>query len=68
MRGVHTFFVLGSIGFAVTALLHMLISYLTGGASIWIWAPLYFVWTAFMGIGFMQMMRQKRFASSQRRG
>ncbi len=67
MRGVHTFFVLGSTGFVLTALLHMLISYLSGSASIWIWAPLYLNWATFMFIGLMQMMRQTKLDSAERR-
>ena len=60
MRGVHTFFIVGSIGFAVTALLHMLVSFLTGSARIDAWASLYLVWGGFMLVGLMQTMRQTK--------
>lgn len=58
MKAMHTFFVLGSVGFVVTALLHMLIASLTGSASIVVWIPIYANWAVFICLGLLQMKRQ----------
>ena len=58
MRGLPAFFVLGSVGLVITAVLHILIASLTGSAGVAIWAPIYTVCIVFLGLGFSQIMRR----------
>ena len=63
MKKIHSFYILGSVGFACTGLLHMVVVLITGNASLGTWMPMYIVWLAFMSIGLAITLREKRHIS-----
>lgn len=54
------FYLIGSVGFAVTGLLHILVALLTGNANLGLWLPLYLVPFTFMCIAWLQMLHAQR--------
>ena len=65
MKKIHFFYILGSVGFACTGLLHMVVALITGNAGLGTWMPMYIVWLAFMCIGLAITLREKqRFSES----
>lgn len=60
MKKMHPFYIIGSVGFACTGLLHMALALVTGNASLGVWMPIYIVWFTFMCIGLPITLREKR--------
>ena len=53
MKKFHALYFVGSLGFVVTALMHIAIATALGHGSLATWVPLYTVWAAliFVGVG-----------------
>lgn len=64
MKKIHPFYVIGSLGFAVTGLLHIVISLATSNATLAAWVPLYLASLSFMCIGFLLTIRQAKLPES----
>ncbi len=51
MKNRKTFFIIGSIGIVITAIMQMLMAYLLSTSSMTIWLPLYISFAIFMVMG-----------------
>lgn len=58
MKKIHPLYIIGSVGFACTGLVHMIVALATGNASLVVWMPMYILWLAFMCIGLPITLRE----------
>ena len=63
MKLIHPFYIIGSLAFACTGLLHIAVALATVDASLGIWLPMYIVWLGFMCVGLPLTLRGKARAS-----